>query len=165
MNCLGKFPGHAASYEKREDLMRTPFRLRHRLARFLLASAGTIAASPSPVDAATVSGDDLAATDDCDDDDDVAVQEALGSLVERAGEREAPGRLGSLLADMNAFDATRTASLAALAPQTAVRRALARALASPFRLVGDDFVLDQLAADRDATVREAAARATAVRRR
>jgi hypothetical protein len=130
----------------------------------LLAGAGTLAASPSaPADAATASRDDVASADDCDDDD--AVQDAIGSLVERAGESEAPQRLALLLADMNPFDATRAASLAALAPEPAVRRALAQALASRFRLVGDDLILDQLATDRDVSVRQAAVHAVRTRQR
>ena len=43
------------------------------------------------------------------------------------------------------------------------RYAIAEALALPFPLVGDDFVLDHLAADGDPRVREAAARARAAR--
>jgi len=68
----------------------------------------------------------------------------------------AADQFGGLLVRMNPFDAVRTAAIAALHPDARVRRALAIALAAPFRLVGDDLVLDHLALDGDTDVRDAA---------
>lgn len=67
------------------------------------------------------------------------------------------------LAYMNPFDATSTATRAALDPDARVRRALAEALAKRFHLVGDDIVLDHLVGDHDPAVRAAALRASRAR--
>lgn len=62
------------------------------------------------------------------------------------------------------FDATHAAATAALSADARVRHALAEALACPFPLVGDDFVIDQLARDPEREVRAAASHAARVRR-
>jgi hypothetical protein len=72
-------------------------------------------------------------------------------------------RVAGLLRDMGPFDAVRTAATTALSSNVHVRRALARALVTPFQLVGDDFLLDHLSRDDDPLVRETAARAARVR--
>jgi hypothetical protein len=124
------------------------------LARFLLAtctlgSAGPAAASESESRRPRSSDEEL---------DDDTVEHAIGSLV--ATERELAGAyLASLLDELEPFDATRAAALAALSPRADVRRALADALGARFHLVGDSFVLDHLRHDADPAVRAAALRA------
>lgn len=139
--------------------------LRRLLARFLFASivAGPAAVSARPdVDLrrnATTNDDDTeerAADDELDDD---AVERAIARLVAYGDRDAAPMSIARLLDTLDPFDATRTAALAALSPHVDVRRALATALASRFRLVGDMVVLDHLQHDADASVRAAAERA------
>ena len=72
--------------------------------------------------------------------------------------------LASVLQQMSTFDATHAAATAALSSDPRVRHVLAEALACPFLLVGDDFVIDQLARDPEREVRVAALRAARVRR-
>jgi hypothetical protein len=131
--------------------------LKRLFAKFLFAGAFAVPTSASAVPGRALY-DDVSHNDDdeCDDD---CVESAVESLVTYGGGE----RFARLLESMNPFDATRTAALAAMSPNVNVRWALAQALASTFRLVGDDLVLDQLRADRDPSVREAAARAANTR--
>ena len=132
--------------------------LKRLLARFLFAGAFAVPASAS-ASAGRPLYDDVAHSDDDDELDDDSVELAVESLVTYGG----GDRLARLLESMMPFDATRTAALAAIHPNVNVRWALAVALASRFPLVGADLVLDQLRADRDPNVRDAAVRAVNTR--
>jgi CheY-like chemotaxis protein len=121
-------------------------RFRRLLANSLIAGAG-IMAIPPDADANT---DDLDATDSLLDD-------------EPGISDDAPVDLAVELERMDPFDATAFAATAALAPEVRVRHLLAEALASPFRLVGDDVVLDHLSVDPDPDVRATAHQAAIVR--
>ncbi|HEY5952642.1 MAG TPA: hypothetical protein VIV40_44390 [Kofleriaceae bacterium] len=146
--------------------------LRRRIARFVLAGVGTVAAPASArPDAITPAHDDVSTNDDAattDDDcdgscDDQMITEELAVFASATDATTAARGIGILLEHMNPFDATRTAALAAMSPSVGVRHALARALASQLRLVGDDLVLDHLAADTDPRVRDAALTAASMR--
>ena len=149
-------------------MMTRPMRggLRHRLARFLLVGAGTVAAPASArADTPTASHDDVSSSDDdsdttCDDD---VIDAELASFVGATEGVNAAACLGALLEHMHPFDATRTAALAALSRHTFVRHALAQALASRMRIVGAAVMLEHLEADVDPRVRDAASRAASVR--
>jgi hypothetical protein len=92
---------------------------------------------------------------------------AFGDAIDTDGGAEhvaATGlRLAARLAQVNPFDATQAAVTAALSSTIRVRQTIAEALLVPFRLVGDDFVLDALARDPDIAVRAAAVRARVAR--
>jgi len=134
---------------------RQPASALRRLAPYLLAGVGSIAAAP----------------DDVRDDDDVRyeregeddVDDAVASVTPRSTSARAGRTLAVALEHMNPFDATHAAATAALSPETSVRRGIAEALAW-VGLVGDDVVLDHLARDDDEGVRAAAARAVDARR-
>jgi hypothetical protein len=130
------------------------------LARFLFA--GVVAVPPGPATAAErMLGDDVSAHDDEIDDD--GVDAAIEKMVSTSMPVVAAQRLRALLEHMDPFDATRTATAAAISPNVDVRRALADALAWPFRLVGETFVLEQLMEDPDFDVRIAARAAARIR--
>lgn len=118
-------------------------RIRRLFGHSLLTGAGVLAA-PDAVEAA-VAEDALEAPVDLDDPDTVSPT------------------LASAISQLNGFDATTAAATAALSPSVRVRRSLAEALVTPFPLVGDDFVLDQLLRDTDPDVRDIAARACRAR--
>jgi hypothetical protein len=138
---------------------------RRRLGHMLLAGAGALALAPdAPADAATQTGDDSSPFDRDDDDAIDDTIDIIEAAVVSSEPHVASAWLCDLLQALDRFDATHTAALAALSPHASVRRAVGDALARPFPLVGDDFVLDQLARDADPDVRAAAGRALAVRR-
>ena len=120
-------------------------RIRRLFGHSLLTGAGVLAA-PEAVDAANIA-DDAALESTVDLDDPTTVGPVLATAI----------------AHMSGFDATSAAATAALSPNVRVRRALAEALVTPFPLVGDDFVLDQLLRDTDDDVRDIAARACRAR--
>jgi len=148
---------------------------RHFLARIVFATAGVVSAAPTPpADAAPPLRRDLSAPDDDDPNDDDAVDDLddldgnsvddpLAVIAETASPPLAAERIALLLRHMNPFDATSSASLTALGGSARARHVLAEALASPFHLVGDDMILDQLVIDEDAVVRDAARRALRIR--
>jgi hypothetical protein len=82
--------------------------------------------------------------------------------IELTGE-EAGQPLALALADLAPLDATAAACELALSPEVSRRLAIASALEWSFALVGDDFLVDHLIADRDPQVRRAAARAAWIR--
>jgi hypothetical protein len=131
----------------------------------LLAGAGVLAVAPdAPADAAVQTGDDSSPFDRDDDDAIDDTIDIIEAAVVSSEPQVASAWLCDLLQALDRFDATHTAAHAALSPHASVRRALGDALARPFLLVGDDFVLDQLARDAEPDVRAAAGRALAVRR-
>lgn len=130
--------------------------LRRLLTHFLLASA--VAAPAAASEPSDVTTRDAVPPNDDDELDDELVEAAVESLVAN-DPSGASGRLATLLSRMHPFDATRTAALGALSPNADVRRALAAALASRFKLVGAGFVLDQLSRDPAPDVRSEALRA------
>lgn len=133
------------------------------LVRFLFATA--VAAPAAASSASNLRArDPITTTEDEDDDiDDDVVSAALESMVVTVDPEDAARRLARVLRTMKPFDATRTAALAALSPSVEVRRTLAEVLATRFRLVGDDMVLDHLRHDEDQSVRLAAEHATEAR--
>ncbi|HSD87312.1 MAG TPA: hypothetical protein VLB44_07345 [Kofleriaceae bacterium] len=145
---------------------------RHFLARVVFAAAGVVSAAPTPqANAAPPLRRDLSAPENDDPNDDDAIDEGvddqdddpIAAIAESSDPSHSSERVATLLADMNPFDATTSASLTALRGSTRARHALAEALASPFRLVGDDLILEQLVVDEDAAVRDAARRALRIR--
>src|SRR6185503_1467153 len=140
--------------------------LNRLLTRFLFAGvavgpATAGAAEPRALYDDVSRGDDDLDNDDVDDD---VVDAAMQAMTMGRESRVAARRMRELLEDMDAFDATRTAALAAICPNPGVRLAIADALASRQRIVGAGFVLDMLVRDRDAAVRAAATRTIGVRR-
>lgn len=149
---------------------------RHFFARIVFATAGVVSAVPSPpADAAPPLRRDLNAPDNDDPNDDDAVddnlddldgdeaEDPLAAIAETSNPQLAAERIALLLRHMNPFDATSAASLTALSGSARARHVLADALASPFHLVGDDLILEQLVIDEDAVVRDAARRALRMR--
>ena len=140
--------------------------LRHRFARFLFSGAAAVSATPASAANNLPDRDDFPSTDGVDDvvvHDDANEDRVLGDSAGSGGGSGGRSAAAYRLAHMNPFDATHFAALAALDPNARVRRELAEALTSRFRLVGDGFVLDHLIADRDPAVRAAAMRASRVR--
>lgn len=138
-------------------------RFRHRLARFLFAGSGLVAA-PAPAVAAQAPETPDAEPDERDEGAEIDLDEVIDTGGDATHVFGARGRrLATRLARMNPFDATWTAATAALSPSVRVRRAIAEALVSPFPLVGDDFVLGELVRDPDLDVRAAGVRACATR--
>jgi hypothetical protein len=133
------------------------------LVRFLFATAVAAPAAASASSNVRVRDPITTNDEDEDDVDDDVVTAALESMVVTVDPEDAARRLARVLRTMKPFDATRTAALAALSPRVEVRRTLAEVLATRFRLVGDDMVLDHLRHDDDLSVRAAAAHATEAR--
>jgi len=133
---------------------RLPVGALRRLGPYVLASVGSIAAAPGDVR----NDEEVRHEREGDDDGDELLSGATTRLPSAA-----PGRtLAVALEHMNPFDATHTATTAALSTVISVRRGIADALAW-VGLVGDDVVLDHLARDDDEGVRAAALRALAAR--
>ena len=130
------------------------------LARFLFAGVVAVPSAGAAPTARTVRDDVSARDDDIDDD---GVDAAIERMVSTTRPVVAAQKLRALLEHMDPFDATRTATMAAISSNVDVRRALADALSWPFRLVGETFVLEQLMADADYDVRIAARAAARVR--
>ena len=134
--------------------------IRRLLRHVVLAGA---VALPGTAAGGTELADDMTARDD--EADDHLVETAVESLVASNDRRRAGRQLAHLLEVMSPFDATRTAALAATSPLADVRLAVAEALATRFRIVGDGLVLEQLRDDAEADVRAAATRALEIRGR
>ncbi|MBV8759920.1 MAG: hypothetical protein JO257_21700 [Deltaproteobacteria bacterium] len=73
-------------------------------------------------------------------------------------------QLAHTLCEQPPLEATHLATTWALSEDALRRIAIAHALEFPFRLVGDDVILDHLATDQDPTIRAVVARAAWVRR-
>ena len=134
--------------------------LKRLLAQSLFASASVVAA-PTPAIAASTEG--RVAPDVSSDDRDDAIDQTIDITDDPEHVAAGGRRLATRLARMKPLDATELAVAAALDSNVEVRRSLAEALVVPFRLLGDDFMLDQLAHDPDVEVRDAAARACIAR--
>jgi hypothetical protein len=120
-----------------------PSGLRRLIGKSVIASAGILA---SPAEAAATSG---------------VTQTPDSSLLGLEGEQK---NYADGLKQLDPFDATCAAALAATSSDRNVRWVLARSLAAEFPLVGARLILEHLAADPEDDVRLAALHAIAVRR-
>lgn len=130
------------------------------LARFLFAGVVAVPAGSVTTASRTPRAEVSAVEEEIDDD---GVDAAIERMVVTTLPVVAAQKLRALLENMSPFDATRAASVAALSDNVGVRRAVADALAWPFRLVGETFLLEQLMVDPDLDVRIAARAAARIR--
>ena len=119
-----------------------PGGLRRLIGNSVIAGAGILAASPAEAAVESMSP----AMD--------------SSLIELDGDHKSYA-VG--LRQLDPFDATCAAALAATSPDRKVRWVLARSLSAEFPLVGARFILEHLATDADDDVRLAALHAYAIR--
>jgi hypothetical protein len=119
-----------------------PSGLRRLIGNSVIASAGILAASPAEAAVGDMS------------------RPADSSLIELDGEQKSYA-VG--LKQLDPFDATCAAALAATSLDPKVRWVLARSLSAEFPLVGAKFILEHLATDADDDVRLAARHAYAIR--
>lgn len=127
------------------------------LTRSLFTAAGIVAvpepSTGAPFEEHNATDAEVDASDDFDPAHEISDDDGHGVA----------GELAAQLARVNPLDATFAVATAALSPDSRIRWTIAKALASSFRLVGDDFVLDQLLRDSDEGVRAAALEACVAR--